>query len=97
MIDNTAAGAVVTSWSHVKKVVFNKNSLYTVEGSVEFHGLESTGMDSCEFLHNYVTGKSAMLSAAALVVSNCKAVTMTANSFSTIGDYTSASYKTSAI
>jgi len=97
VIDNTAAGAVMTSWSHVNKLVFNKNSLYTVEGSVEFHGLEAVGIDTCEIMHNYITGKTTMFSAAALVVSNCKAVTLTANSFSTIGDFPSANYKTSAI
>ena len=87
----------MTSWSHVKKLVFNKNSLYTIEGSVEFHGREASGIDSCEIMHNYVQGKSTMLSAAALVVSNCKAVTLTANTFATIGDWTAANYKTSAI
>lgn len=52
-------------------------------------------MDTCEFMHNYIVGKTTMYSEAAVIISNCKAVTMTGNTFKSIGE--KANYKGSAV
>ena len=42
-----ATAGDVTQVSKLTKVVFNKNSMTTVEGSVEFHAHQSHPMDTC--------------------------------------------------
>ena len=45
------------SFAKIKKLVFNKNVIAASEGSVQFHGMESMPIDTCEFykcsLKNY--------------------------------------------
>jgi hypothetical protein len=83
LIDNTAVANNVQK-TELKKVIFNNNRVLTATGGVEFHGMETAPMTSCEFLHNEFSGGAEVLYAAALEVSNCKAVVMTGNFFHTI-------------
>ena len=84
IVDNTPTSNIALT--QLKKVTFNKNTIEKLDGGVAFHG--KTGgheIDSCEVMHNYFEGKATMLTNSALTISNCKAVTLTSNTFKNIG------------
>jgi len=68
-------------------VVFERNTMNQLEGSISFHGLEgiSSKIATCKILHNVWNGKaSAMWAEAAFHITNCAAVTFTGNSITSV-------------
>ena len=86
IIDNTPTANNI-ALTKLETVVFNKNTIDKLVGGVAFHGMTGgSEIESCEVMHNYFEGKtgSAMEANSALTISNCKAVTLTSNTFKTI-------------
>jgi hypothetical protein len=46
VVDNTAVGDIV-SYNKLKRIVFNKNTMSTLAGSVQFHGMETMPTETC--------------------------------------------------